>query len=155
MNMNMLMTKVDASQLTGSALDWAVAKALGYNIFMANHDSGDHRWPGNGHIAALTAQHSVIIVGTTSYITIEGPDAVEAWQPTVKWCQCGPLITRYLIEISHELVGQDKSVWYGYNVLLDGWYSADTPQEAVCIAAVISELGRNVDVPIELLEKKH
>lgn len=40
------MTKVDASQLTGAALDWAVAKALGYTIFMANHDCGPYCWTG-------------------------------------------------------------------------------------------------------------
>lgn len=71
------MTKVDASQLTGAALDWAVAKALGYTIFMANHDCGPYCWTGNGHLAALTSQHTVIIVGVTGHISIEGPDNVE------------------------------------------------------------------------------
>lgn len=148
-----MITKVDASQLTGAALDWAVAKALGYTIFMANHDCGPYCWPGNGHLAALTSQHTVIIVGVTGHISIEGPDNVETWQPTTKWCQCGPLITRYLIELSHELVGNDKSVWYGHSDMLDEWYSANSPTEAVCIAAVITMLGKSVEVPAELLKE--
>lgn len=146
------MTKVNAAQLTGPALDWAVAKALGYTILNTNHDSGEYRWPGNGHVAALTSQHTVVVVGTTGYISIEGPDKVEAWQPTKKWCQCGQLITRYFVELTHELAGEDTSIWYGHNELLGEWYSAATPTEAICILAVISVLGDHIEVPTELLK---
>lgn len=147
------MTKIDAAQLSGPALDWAVAKALGYTIFMANHDSGPYGWPGNGHIGALTSQHTVIVVGVTGYISIEGPEKVEAWQPTAKWEQCGPLVARYLIDVAHELL-DEKSIWYAYNLLLDESYSATSVQEAICIAAVVTELGETVEVPSELLKGK-
>ncbi|ELY2473161.1 DUF2591 family protein [Cronobacter sakazakii] len=146
------MTKVNAAQLTGPALDWAVAKALDYTIFMANHDSGPYGWPGNAHIGALTSLHTVIVVGITGLISIEGPEKVEIWQPTAKWDQCGPLLSRYGIELSRELVDDEKWTWYGSGELLDETYIATSPQEAICIATVVTELGETVEVPTELLK---
>ena len=146
-----LMTEVNTWELSGKALDWAVAKALKYPIFMTSHCDGEYQWPGNAHITSLSQQHDIVIVGCTGCITIEGPDTVELWIPTEKWTQCGQLITRYCIGIEHELVGVNDSVWYAHNEFLDGWCSAGTPQSAICIAAVITELGDSIKVPSVLV----
>ena len=111
------------SELTGAALDWAVAKCEGYVGRGAVKIYGDR-------ICTPTAS------GTAS-----------TYAPSTDWAQGGPIIEREGVEVSPDWV---DSLWRGYlsgqNITAYG----PTPLIAAMRCYVASKLGDEVDVPEEL-----
>lgn len=135
-------TTVETSQLSGAALDWAVAKALGWEMRRVPNDidgqnggdvlappdlSGDFQFPPRGKVAPW-------------YF-------VRRWSSD--WSQGGPLIEKL-----EGLTQDDDGNWYAipsseYGVIE---LSGPTPLIAACRAIVAAELGDDVEVPTELVE---
>ena len=122
--------KIKTSELTGAALDWAVAKCEGMSDDMLNDfDEGD--W---------------IYSGSRRYST--------------NWAQGGPIIERYGVNLSQEFGGSEGSFaiptgWMARIYKLGGpinptGYRGPTPLIAAmrCFA---SKLGDEVELPKELV----
>lgn len=116
------------SELSGAALDWAVAKCEGYiatfkpdEVVYVHPLSGE--WHHNGN-----------------------------WSPSTKWVQGGPIIEREKIALcpdsNYELRGgRWSAVDWGGNLVEFG----SAPLIAAMRCYVASKLGDEVDVPEELL----
>lgn len=118
------MYKIEVSKLSGSSLDWAVAKAEGRRI---ESTRGGVYWPELCH-----------------------------YSPSTSWDKIGPLIYREGITISEE--NKDTGLWSAYirqNLFLDDgsdcWQLGETPQVAAARCYVASKLGREVEIPDELI----
>jgi hypothetical protein len=113
------------SELTGAALDWAVAKCEGKNGIL--HDDG-----------------------ITRCIVIAAPSGVYkgVWRPSINWAQGGPIIDGENISL-HPV--DDIEGWSARKVWGDkGDYTGPTPLIAAMRCYVASKLGDDVDVPKEL-----
>ncbi|WXL27995.1 phage protein NinX family protein [Ectopseudomonas mendocina] len=134
------MKSIPVSELTGAALDWAVALALGWKMRRVPRDidgnhggevlappdlSKDFQWPPRGWIAPW-------------YF-------IRPWSS--EWAQGGPLVHKYQIEL--KWMGVDgKAMWWmagheGIAIKQIG----DTPLIAACRAIVASKFGDTVEVP--------
>jgi hypothetical protein len=123
------------SELTGAALDWAVAKCEGGHIGVA--DNGVFFDAHNGD-------------GFTSFV------------PSSDWSQGGPIVEREEISIEPQYTAGGLECWvaYGHNLRYDdhGNYIqgsdnrqyAPTPLIAAMRCYVASKLGDDIDVPEEL-----
>lgn len=122
------------SELTGAALDWAVAKA------------DDNLYP-IGDVRLLDGR--LVIIEPGDY---ERTDTWRRHNPTESWAQGGLIIEREIIEhgllISSRL-GKCEAV---YPPLAPQWvtYYGNTPLIAAMRCYVASKLGDEVDVPEEL-----
>lgn len=108
------------SELTGPALDWAVAKCEG--AFIDTLDDTQGPW-------------------------VDGPTYVgdlSGYNPTVNWAQGGPIIEREKITL--EWTGED---WMAY-IRHDEEFFGPTPLIAAMRCYVTSKLGDEVEVPDEL-----
>jgi len=115
------------SELTGAALDWAVAKCEGKNGVL--HDDGITR-------CIVVAAPSGVYKGT--------------YRPSINWAQGGPIIEREKIDVIADPNGKD--VWMGrlyQNHQARKAFGA-TPLIAAMRCYVASKLGDEVDVPEEL-----
>lgn len=135
--------KVKTSELTGAALDWAVAECEGKNGVL--HDDG-----------------------ITRCIVIAAPSGVYkgTWRPSLNWAQGGPIIERGLIhtyprftagrtEGGSDVYQQDG--WAAYVTPPAFWVTprpltGPTPLIAAMRCLVSSKLGDEVEVPDELVE---
>ncbi|MGJ0578577.1 phage protein NinX family protein [Xenorhabdus bovienii] len=109
--------KIKTSELTGRALDWAVALADGFDI---NSLIG---------MPQLTPEYST------------------------DWSECGPLIEKYNIELVNELLDCVLFWSANCNYVSDDYLDGQTPQIAICRAVVAAQLGSQVNIPDDLLEK--
>lgn len=119
--------KIKTKDLTGAALDWAVAKCEDKNGVL--HDDG-----------------------ITRCIVIVAPSGVYKgrYTPTVNWAQGGPIIERERISIRqwtnvplvHAYMPHDDAPWVS-----DG----TSPLIAAMRCYVASKLGDEVEVPEELM----
>lgn len=122
--------KIKTSDLTGPALDWAVAKCE--NAAWIEYDRRLHNDEDTGpRPSDYLSQYEF------------GPD----WTPSTDWSQGGPIIEREEISIGKA----DDPNWWAFK----GWKAKDgTPGPTPLIAAmrcfVASRLGDVVDVPEEL-----
>lgn len=116
------------SELTGAALDWAVAKCEGFSYEGYEHNR--KKWA-NG---LYRPQH---------------------WQPSTNWSQGGPIIERELLMIEPVFWTVEGWHWVAY-VLgpdnLDENYEqrGPTPLIAAMRCYVASKLGEEVEIPKEL-----
>lgn len=113
------------SELTGAALDWAVATAKNMNPALHKIQYGEPNKP------FMYRNYVVIPMSNGDCWTFE---------PTVKWELAGPIIERERLTI--EWVDSDR--W------LCGWYSGQTPLIAAMRCYVASKFGDEVEVPEEL-----
>ena len=122
--------KIKTSELSGAALDWAVAKAEGNDQFVQ-------------YTPHLRVYHQRTD-GLSSYTV--------TFCPSTDWTRGGPLIERECIDIMFE--GPE---WYaymryeaadGYNRTLQ--YDGPTPLIAAMRCYVASKLGDEVEIPEEL-----
>ena len=112
-------------ELSGAALDWAVAKAEGVEISLA---------------------------GAHPHAVVEGR-LVGNYAPSTKWSQGGPLISKYGVSFDciSPVNAWESFVWGGPKAC-DGFSAeAEAPLIAACRAIVASILGETVSVPKELL----
>lgn len=109
--------KVKTSELSGAALDWAVAKATGYDVVISSKKG---IWKG----ALLTAP-------------------LVKYSPSTDWNQCGPLLKEHYVNIKVRRSGE----WAANVETEMMFYIGYTPQIAICRAVVASLLGDEIELP--------
>lgn len=114
--------KIKASELSGVALDWAVAQATGEDV----------------QVGSGVKQISV---------KCQIPGLLTCWSPSSNWSQGGPLIERFRIHV--DMMIYDDIVRYSEANLPDQptYEIGDTPLQSACRAIVAAKLGDEVDVP--------
>ncbi|CAM3637325.1 phage protein NinX family protein [Xenorhabdus thuongxuanensis] len=120
--------KIKTSALTGRALDWAVAMAIGAKPVA---------WEKRGKVLELPNRDYFVAADGYFY----------TFKPTTDWAQCGQLIEAYKVKSEHS-----EHIWYASckrRMLALG----RTPQIAICRAVVAAQLGDEVEIPDELVEK--
>lgn len=125
--------KVKTDELSGAALDWAVAKCEGQQVYIAHN----HTMTG---VCILDAE----LVD----MDVDGP---RDFCPSRDWAQGGPIIEREEIGSFHYIHGFHGPTWSAS--IGSGGFQQDGP--TLLIAAMRcfcrSKLGDEVDVPEELL----
>jgi hypothetical protein len=111
------------SELTGAALDWAVAEANGTPIYRDGK--------------------------TLSRMDVDGG---IYWQPSIDWSQGGPIIERELICLDCQFDKNEWYTWTPAPDQATGESQAygPTPLIAAMRCYVASKLGDEIDVPKEL-----
>ena len=118
---------VKIADLTGAALDWAVAVAVGAeSIEIDKH--------------GLTAD-----LGSIKHC--------EDWSPSTDWSQGGPLIEQFGVDIEKDHDWSAFCFVYAYDTTIEraATMGGPAPLIAVCRAIVAAKLGETVDVPEVLL----
>jgi hypothetical protein len=115
------------SELTGAALDWAVAKAAAMTIEI--RPAGTCGRP----LYVLAAEE-----GRTPW----------TWEPSTSWHQGGPIIEREKIGVGYTTDG--GATWLAARADDPFYISGPTPLIAAMRCYVASKLGDTVDIPEEL-----
>ena len=144
----MNMIKVKTAELSGSALDWAVAVIEGHDVIV--HAVGTYRYDKRGGIHCC------------KYGCTFGPRSLTSdsgeYSPSTDWSQGGPLIEKYGIGVAKffepidgpVMVGMEwAALWIDDSVRMDG----PAPLIAACRAIVAAKLGAVVQVPGELVQR--
>lgn len=124
------MIEVQAVELSGEALGWAVAQAEMLKAFIVDPDYGN-----------------------PYRVFVEHPNKrTERYRPHDNWGQGGLLIEKYgaMVRGFPNQMHEDKAI---ANVRYNGltkWTCGDTPLIALCRAVVHLKLGETVQVPNEL-----
>ena len=127
--------RMKTSELTGAALDWAVAKCEGYDVFI---------------------KHAPVQV----MYTPKGKRSWYIYTPSTNWSQGGPIIEREGITLSRNeqksFVGQQPWVSYLIEHLFMDEYEHEyqygpTPLMAAMRCYVASKLGDEIEIPEELI----
>jgi hypothetical protein len=115
--------EVQTSELTGAALDWAVAQVEGIKVATAEpHYGADWR--------------------------VYRPESGGKYSPSTEWAVGGPLIER---ETLHLFSKTSSQPWTATNA--GGFVGfGSTPLVAACRAIVAAKLGYTVQVPRELIQ---
>jgi hypothetical protein len=121
--------KIKTSELTGAALDWAVAKCEGMDIEI--RPAGACGRP----LYVLAAESS-----RTPWI----------WNPSTSWHQGGPIIEREKIGIVTS--DDDANIWVGSMFEPDWEFSrtGNTPLIAAMRGYVAGKMGDEIEIPEEL-----
>jgi hypothetical protein len=121
-------SEMKTSELTGTALNWAVAKAEGMHVTMTRggwfvFDSDAYR----------------------EFCNDYDDDKLQSFRPSTNWAQGGAIIERERVC----LLDQGGDYWQA----LCGWTETfgDTPLIAAMRCYVASKLGDEVEVPAELI----
>ena len=121
--------KIKTADLTGAALDWAVAKALGIRTYIKRYK---HTMTGPCILDA-----DLVDMQT---------DGEQELKYSRSWAQGGPIIERELISVSSQTNGHSWAAKGAHN------YSyGPTPLIAAMRCFATKALGAEVDVPEELL----
>ena len=127
------MQKVKTSELTGAALDWAVAKCEGATTL--RHDSVACWW------FTLNGRDRVLSGGWS---------AKQNWQPSTDWSQGGPIIER-----ERFCVMQIDNGWCcttNGSALHSHAQQGQTPLIAAMRCYVASKMGDTIEIPEELTQ---
>lgn len=124
--------KIKTKDLTGAALDWAMAKA------------DENLYP-KGDVRLLDGKVFTIEPGN-----YEQSDRWQLYDPSTSWAQGGPIIEREKIGTDFLVHGFRGPVWYARIGGGDCMYGP-TPLIAAMRCLVASKLGDEVDVPEELM----
>lgn len=127
--------RVATSELTGSALDWAVARSLKIHTVIVNDEF------------------------TVMECTVRGIPAQKKLNFSGNWTLIGSLITKYNISINFIQQGVIEAVCcddHGNSKTLpdsekEAYGVGDTHTEAACRAIVACEMGEYIDVPESLM----
>lgn len=142
--------KIKTSELVGPSLDWAVAKALGYDCQFDDEVSGPWLVPQNGYLhdemplanfSPSTRNHTVIDI-----MEREGINSRALRRDG------HPMNGLWLAAYDHGNTGSMVQ-WVRREDWPRHYLSGPTLRIAVCRAFVASKLGDEVEVPDELLEK--
>jgi hypothetical protein len=122
--------KIKTSELTGAALDWAVAKCEGVDDYIL-YESFMTRW---------------------------GDDEGDTYQYSTDWAQGGPIIERegisltsYLDEEDPYWIGSVECQYKNFNAIAYYEEYGHTSLIAAMRCRVASKLGDTIDIPDELL----
>lgn len=125
--------KINTAELSGAALDFAVAVAIGKQPVLWDACCGDMDWqPAENRMSP--------------FISV-GADMAQ-WSPSTEWSQGGPLIEKYDVWLSSDAI---PGPWLA-SINGCGLETGPTPLIAACRAIVYDKLGGTVDVPAELVE---
>lgn len=128
----MEMIEVKTSELSGLALDWAVAEAIGANPFCLDY--------------------GFIIAETPEFLSHVLPIGGSRFHPSLDWAQGGPLIEKYLIAFCVEHEDVILAVMCDdYGMYVSGWRQGENHLIAACRAIVAAKLGDAVLVPAALI----
>lgn len=129
--------KIKTQGLIGPALDWSVAKAVGYDRIMVGS--------GGSTVWAVKYEGNQVISHHDDY------------SPSTDWEQCGPLISHYQVEFYHQggyytaIIDSDtQENCLECGCVIDGGINGTDHLLAACRAIVAANLGDTVDVPEEL-----
>jgi hypothetical protein len=121
------------SELTGTALDWAVATAEGYS----DYDTA------MGRLLAPRKEYGWVDLCNLDYST--------------SWSLAGPIIERELIQLSPQINGRYKGQWAAHmwrenktGALVPNTMYGPTPLIAAMRCFMAAKLGDEIDVPEEL-----
>ena len=115
------------SELIGPALDWAVAKCEGYDLFVVGKNA-----------AYYSPTHGALVYALYS----------------TKWEQGGPIIEREKIELTDNGNNRDEEwCWSAHICCTKSLMFGKTALIAAMRCYVASKLGDEVDIPKELLEE--
>jgi len=135
MNTDTVLVDVAVKDLSGAALNWAVALVVDYKTALEENDHGPDEW---------------IIIGREDMYLTRDPDKFCVWSPSTDWSQGGPLIEKYHVDL-HYPHGRDGLGWWaqaGTHMESNPLAAIDaTPLIAVCRAIVAAKLGDIVKVP--------
>lgn len=127
--------KIKTSELSGVALDWAVAKSVGKNLEISNGRIGNF---------------------VDNWLPNANSDFV-AWAPSIKWSQGGTLIDQFDVYFDRYPLDQSgfvvARIGMDYQAGSNYFNNPSSPNRliAACRAIVSAKLGDEVDVPEELL----
>lgn len=116
------------AELTGAALDWAVAKCEGETV----------KWEGKGTHAFLTT-HEIRVLADW--------DTAQEYTPSTDWAQGGPIIEREGLSLTQFSDYPQWTAKHPYSICYDG----PTPLVAAMRCYVASKLGAEIDIPEELI----
>lgn len=119
--------KIKTNELTGAALDWAVAKAMGLEPKIHYTGIYARNWPRSG--------------------CRECPQRIE---PSTNWAQGGPIMDREHISPREERKGLFFAPYFN-GVCYVGHQEGPTMLIAAMRCYVAKTLGKEVDIPEELL----
>ena len=117
------------AELTGAALDWAVAKCEGIELIGGRYN----RLLVDGHMS-------------------RGQEMMAPYKPTTNWAQGGPIIEREMAKIERF----SDALWEATiftRTAQDFVQDGPTPLIAAMRCYVASKLGDNVEIPEELMEQ--
>lgn len=120
------------SELSGAALDWAVAKAEGWTVTTASDKKGQYLW---------------LVYGINEM-------KLSQYRPSTNWMRGGPIIEREGISLEYDGLGtwvawlhhEDKE--YGGVMRSEG--QDTSPLIAAMRCYVTSKLGKKIELPEEL-----
>lgn len=145
--------KIKTSELTGAALDWAVAKCLGfdslnnYEVDLFDHEDGSYSQL--FHCFADDAEHAKE-QAEDAYPTfdVQSVEELPIFNPTTDWSLGGPIIEREHISVTSQTNGHSWAAKQAHN------YSyGTTPLIAAMRCFVASQLGDEVEIPDELTRR--
>jgi hypothetical protein len=110
------------SELTGLALDWAVAKCEGINLH--------HAIQPHGYLEILFNE----------------ANGGNVFTPSNDWAQGGPIIEREKIRLDTTWNCED-GYWSARIDAVGGWWLGDTPLIAAMRCYCVSKLGDEVEIP--------
>lgn len=139
------MAKRKTEELTGAALDYAVAAALGLKIRSQKRD-GVHK----GAFIAVGDAYNYIWRDTQGWV----PRGAYSWSPSTRWEHGGPLIEHFNIDIEHQDHGYVVASIYTPRGQYDVDYSGPDALTTICRAVVAAKFGREVEIPDELLGRE-
>ena len=119
------------SELTGPALDWAVAKCKGQALLDPNNNEWEYCW------------------------NLLGDNSGNYYFPSTDWAQGGPIIEQEKMTISYDEDGQTYSAYVSLfrqrgMSNRTRWRSGPTPLIAAMRCFVASKLGEEVELPEKL-----
>ncbi len=137
--------EVRVSNLVGAALDWAVAKALGWQMVRVPPDIH-----GNNGGEVLTPPDFSKDFQFPPRGAVPVGYFLRRW--STDWSQGGPLIDKYQGSVRHDKHLNDGPCRYtGGTGMNSPWSYGPTPLIAFCRSLVLAKLGDTVQVPKELM----
>ena len=140
----MSMIEVKTAELIGPALDWAVAKALGWNMVRVPSDID-----GNNGGEVLAPPYFTNDFKFPPRGAVGQGFFLRRW--STDWSHGGPLIDRHICELVRDQEGysEPEEPWYASCDVF--WQIGQTPLIAACRAIVAAKFGDAVSVPAELV----
>ena len=139
--------EVKTSELTGYALDWSVAKAIGYEC---------GRIPGKYGALGCNAHNGVqYVIGRLIGASLVEELNARFWRPATEWAQCGPLLDEYHWALPYKTTNPIGKLGE-FEACTESGKSCNgvSPLIAACRAIVYSRLGEVVHVPVDLVVVK-
>lgn len=137
--------EVKTSELTGYALDWAVAKANGYECGRLQGKNGTFGCNAPGGVQ--------YVIGILRVSSLAEELNARFWRPSTDWAQGGPLLDSMVIGVIHNSRIRPHPFDKGYQAMAShfiGPSEGHTILIAACRAIVAAKMGDVVHVPEEL-----